>query len=619
MSGDARTGFVVLPDNSAGAGIAGRLLPWGRVLAEYSSGRPMVVGNCRDRPIISKVGHAARVVILGYALIDDDTLFHHAMSIDSADRWRVVLDAIDGCFHSVVVLNGDIYVNGSAYGSCGLYRSRVNGIDIAADTVHALRHLVGGRLDVGALAAHLLEPIPHHLAQRPLLEGIEPVPVGAGLVITPSGASRWVGGMREPASVRDLEEGASEVRSRLMGAVSARTAAGGTVTSEFSGGYDSTSISFIAARGPAQIKVVTARGRDSANEDLEWALRAARHLPEIEHAILPAAELPLTYAGLWDGPTWLNEPSPLIVGRSRVGALGKLASTFGPVVHLTGHGGDHVFGGLPTRYRDLLWQRPFTAWRGLRGFGALGGWRRRDLLCDAVDTAGFHSWWKKNSRPVVGRPDRRKPMLGWAVPPSVPVWVTETAHQAISAGIAWMASATEPLAPARGGHVELETIIEGARTVAVLNRMSLASGGPPLAAPYFDDGVISASLSVAVEHRVSAWTYKPLLRASVHGIVPDLVLQRQTKDDGSHDVEVGLREHRDELVALWEGSRLGAIGLIDSAKLKQLCANPSSFELEEGTMYTTIACELWLRDLERNFVEPRTGSVEEAGGQRDRG
>lgn len=197
---------------------------------------------------------------------------------------------------------------------------------------------------------------------------------------------------------------------------------------------------------------------------------------------------------------------------------------------------------------------------------------------------------------------RRKPMLGWAIPPSAPGWASETAMSAIADGIRWMAASTEPLAPERGHHMDLETIMEGARTVAVLHRMSSAADGPPLAAPYFDDRVISAALSVAVRHRVSAWEYKPLLAASVRGIVPDVVLNRQTKDDGSNDVESGLRRHRDELVALWQDSRLGELGLIDSKRLERLCASPSSFELEEGTMYTTIACELWLRDLEHNFI-----------------
>lgn len=612
MTGDARTGFVVLPDHGAAVSIARRLLPWARVLAEHRSGRPMVVGHCPDRPVIHTNGRAAQVVILGHALISEQAVLDYAMSTGSPARWRVILDAIDGSFHSIVEVNGDIHLNGAAYGSRGLYRARVDGIDIAADTVHALRHLVGGKLDAGALAAHLLEPVPHHLAQRPLLTGIEPLARGTGLVITPTGTSRMVRSASERTAVRGLEEGAHEVRSRLEAAVRARTAAGGTVTCELSGGYDSTSISFLAARGPAEITLLTARGRDSANEDLEWALLAARHLPHVRHTILPDSELPFTYAGLEEGPTWLNEPSPLIAGRSRVGALAALAATFGPTVHLTGHGGDHLFTGLPTLYRDLLWRRPLTAWRGLRSFGALGGWRSRDLLRGAVEPADFRAWWKRNSVPIAGVPERRKPMLGWALVPSIPVWASTAAKDAVHEGISWMAADAEPLAPARGRHVELESIVEGARTVAVLNRMSLASGGPPLSAPYFDDRVISAALSVAVPDRVSAWTYKPLLRAAVSGIVPDEVLRRQTKDSGSHDVEVGLRKHRDELVALWENSRLGAMGLIDSKRLKHLCASPSSFELEDGTMFSTIACELWLRDLERNFLDPRDSSARKA-------
>ncbi|MFF0452207.1 asparagine synthase-related protein [Nocardia africana] len=569
----------------------------------------MVVGRCPDRPIIHSIGRAARVVILGHALIDEDTVLDYAMSLDSPAQWRMVLDAIDGSFHSIVEVDGAVHLYGAAYGSRGLYRSRVDGIDVAADTVHALAHLVGAKPDIDVLAAHLLEPIPHHLAQRPLLAGIEPMAPGTGLVLTPDGSSRPVRGARETAAVRDFEAGAYEVRTRLDAAVRARTAAGGTVTSELSGGYDSTSISFLAARGPAEITLLTARGRDSANEDVQWALLAARHLPHVRHTILADSELPLTYAGLHDGPTWLNEPSPLIVGRSRVGALAGSAAAFAPSVHLTGHGGDHLFTGLPTLYRDLLWRRPLTAWRGLRSFAALGGWRLRDLVSASVEPGGFRSWWEKHSEPVAGVPERRTPMLGWALVPSIPVWATGAAKHAVGEGISWMAATTEPLAPERGRHVELESVVEGARTVAVLNRMSLAAGGPPLAAPYFDDRVIAAALAVAVAHRVSAWTYKPLLRAAISGIVPDEVLRRQTKDSGSHDVELGLRKHRDELVALWEGSRLGAVGLIDSKRLKQLCADPSSFELEDGTMFSTIACELWLRDLERNFLDPRHGSA----------
>jgi asparagine synthase (glutamine-hydrolysing) len=81
-------------------------------------------------------------------------------------------------------------------------------------------------------------------------------------------------------------------------------------------------------------------------------------------------------------------------------------------------------------------------------------------------------------------------------------------------------------------------------------------------------------------------------------------LTRQSKDDGSIDVDYGIRRHSDELVALWEDSRLERLGLVDAGRLRELCAEPSSLELEDGALFSTIGCELWLRDLELDFVNP---------------
>jgi asparagine synthase (glutamine-hydrolysing) len=41
---------------------------------------------------------------------------------------------------------------------------------------------------------------------------------------------------------------------------------------------------------------------------------------------------------------------------------------------------------------------------------------------------------------------------------------------------------------------------------------------------------------------------------------------------------------------------------VDAARLRKLCAEPSSRELEDGALFSTIGCELWLRDLELAFI-----------------
>jgi asparagine synthase (glutamine-hydrolysing) len=88
----------------------------------------------------------------------------------------------------------------------------------------------------------------------------------------------------------------------------------------------------------------------------------------------------------------------------------------------------------------------------------------------------------------------------------------------------------------------------------------------------------------------------------MRGIVPDESLTRQTKANGSGDVDPGLRRHREELLTLWEDSRLGRLGLIDADALRETCTRPLPPELQFGALDQTVACEVWLRSLERATV-----------------
>ena len=96
-----------------------------------------------------------------------------------------------------------------------------------------------------------------------------------------------------------------------------------------------------------------------------------------------------------------------------------------------------------------------------------------------------------------------------------------------------------------------------------------------MAAPYYDDRVVEAGLAVRPEERITPWRYKPLIVEAMRGIVPDESLARQTKANGSGDEDPGLRRHRDELLALFDDSRLARLGLVDAAALREFCAGPS--------------------------------------------
>jgi asparagine synthase (glutamine-hydrolysing) len=123
--------------------------------------------------------------------------------------------------------------------------------------------------------------------------------------------------------------------------------------------------------------------------------------------------------------------------------------------------------------------------------------------------------------------------------------------------------------------------------------------GVALAAPYFDDRVVEAGLAVRPRDRVTPWRFKPLAVAAMRGVIPDETLARQTKAIGSHEVEVGFRENRADILALCEESRLGRLGLIDAAALRNACTRPLPTALEFHALYPTLATELWLRALDR--------------------
>jgi asparagine synthase (glutamine-hydrolysing) len=163
------------------------------------------------------------------------------------------------------------------------------------------------------------------------------------------------------------------------------------------------------------------------------------------------------------------------------------------------------------------------------------------------------------------------------------------------------ARTVEPLAEGRGQHRELEGMRFMSRITRQFDQMA-SRVGVTLAAPYYDDRVIEAGLSVRPQERITPWRYKPLIVEAMRGIVPDESLNRQTKANGTGAEDPGLRRHRADLLALWEDSRLGRLGLIDGPALRELCTRPLPPQLQLGVLYQTVACEVWLRSQERATV-----------------
>ncbi|MFI9254599.1 lasso peptide isopeptide bond-forming cyclase [Streptomyces sp. NPDC053069] len=596
--GDAH--FAVFADRADAAAVARSFARPGTRSLDHPSGRPWLLGHWHDQEIVSaRVGPAA-LALVGCVPVDGTELERVARSLRDLAALDAWARSLPGSCHLVAALDGRIRVQGTASGLRLVFHAPVHGTRVAATRADVLAAALGEEPAPERLAVRLLWPVPHPLLDEPLWSRITAVAPHEALVLAPDGHgarhTRW---WTPPEPVVPLRTGAPLVREALADAVRARTRHGGTVSCDLSGGLDSTSVCFLADRSPARVVASTWPGRDPADTDLHWAKRAAAALPDVEHVIWDAEASPLVYDGLLAIDDVLDEPTIGVMDRARVLHHLPAMAERGSRVHLTGIGGDHIAWCSEAYYHRLARRRPLFALRQLRGFKALWQWPLGPMLGALADSRPYGRWLADSAHHL------REPLsptvttsLGWGMSPRLFEWVTPEAEQLARTALSTAARQTRPLHPDRGLHADLEQIRNCTRIIRQWDHMA-ARCGLPMASPFLDDRVIEAALAVRPDERVSPWRYKPLLTTAMRGIVPEECLRRSNKATAAMDAADGLREHRGDLRALWDDSRLERLGLVNGAMLRRLAERPATKQLREAVLYSTISVEVWLRALDR--------------------
>ncbi|MBW5481632.1 asparagine synthase-related protein [Streptomyces bambusae] len=589
--------FFVFPDNEAAFAVARHLredLP-GLSSVAHASGRDWIVGRWEPADLlVARAGRTALALMGTFPHTAAGTLTRRAGLLrDPAELDEPAL-TLPGQFHLLASVDGALRVQGSAYGARRVFHTRTGGTLVAGDRAAALARLADLEPDPAALAVHLLGA-PAPLDQRPLWSAVTAVPPGTALLASPDGVPshrRW---HRPPEPGTPMDRGAAGVREALLAAVDVRTAPGGLISTDLSGGLDSTAVCFLAARDSrARLIACTSTGDEAFNEDGRWARWAAEDLPGVEHYILPNEELPTFYDGFDDPGLRLDAPSPLVASRRRVTVLTAKMAARGSRLHLTGNGGDNLFVGLPHHLHALVARHPLLALRRLSGFRALLSWPLAPVVRQLADRRGYRAALAAVSLRDVPEPVSGGPALGWLRQPSVASWLTEDCLRTVERELAAAVPTAEPYGPTPGRHTELAALHRLARDNQAIEDAGRAAG-VPMSAPYLDDQVVDAAFSVRVEDRVDPWAYKPLLVRAMDGLVPRRSLSRATKGDGIQDVAAGLYRNRAALTGLWEDSLLGRAGLVDEAELRRLCTAASSPQLRDDRFLATLATEMWLR------------------------
>ncbi len=213
-----------------------------------------------------------------------------------------------------------------------------------------------------------------------VIRGVHRLPAAHALVIDSAGTRTqryWMPPFDDRIELDNLTDYEEQFRSLFTEAVQCRMRAVGPVSTELSGGLDSTSVTAMAARlvrsGHVPATDVLAHscvfpGSGRADEN-HYIRHAVDHLGVDWTAIVDDGERP---PWAWDDASfWSDIPLPPD-GPAHV-ALCRSARDRGSSVVLTGHGGDHWFDPSPYVLLDLVEDRRFaTAWRMARGFAGPG-------------------------------------------------------------------------------------------------------------------------------------------------------------------------------------------------------------------------------------------------------
>ncbi|MFF9026923.1 lasso peptide isopeptide bond-forming cyclase [Streptomyces iakyrus] len=597
-SGEGPGWFVVLPDCASAARVSAALRTRAVQEVGHPSGRPWLLG--RWSPGALTIGEAGRtkIAVFGEHAVTADRLTPAAGRVQTIAGLDGLARGMAGSFHLVASVAGRVRVQGSVTGFRRVFHATIGDATVAADRADVLAALLDAEVDAQRLATRLLNPCaPHPLAGEPVWRGVGALGIGHYLALDADGRGHPVGWWAPPEPVVPMAEGASALREALSAAVDVRVRGRNVVSCDL-GGLDSTSVCALAARGTAKVIAYTADGLDPLCDDVTWARRTVAGLGDVGHHVIAGDRLPMVYEGLRDVDEHFDEPCPAMMHPSRCLLIPRLAAARGSRMHLTGFGGDELLSGSPAHLHTLARTHPRTAVQRLRGYAAQGPWPYRETLRQLWDNSPYRTWLARAGDLLTAAPlPLETPALDWGTPPRLPPWATPDAVAAVRELIRTAARTARPLAGGRGQHIELEALGNNSRMVRQVAQLATRAG-LTLAAPYYDDRVIEAALAVRPQDRITPWRYKPLIVEAMRGIVPDESLTRHTKDEGSYEAEVGMREHRAELLALCEDSRLAGLGLIDAKALREACSRPLPPDLPFDALYQTVVCETWLRSME---------------------
>lgn len=572
----------------------------GPVLQHHHSGRPWIIGNAKTGTVVAARGRHLNVVVTGHTALDSESL---------AKNWseNSRIDRADALAHRVVEFDSLLFVHDGKqlrvyappFQSRSVFWTEFHGVTIVSDEQLPLASLNSFELDSSVLAARLVNAeVSHPFVRRAIWKDVDALGVGEYLSVVNGRDPRRMTWWAPPAATESISALAPALGTGIEQALSLRVGDRSAISSDLSGGLDSTTLSFYLANERADLHTLFMSVDNHVNNDWRWSERAAKEMDSqhitirYESALQHIADnLPVTVKTFPEGPSAFSTTI------ASAAALEPHLRSTGSTLHLNGHAGDALFGQVSSMMWSYVRSNDPGRFRWLWRYKTLNRVPPTAMLKLLTARSTFSGELTR-----IGRGEYRLPKhdeadySSWIqTPVFTEVFTQQTRDEVARFARAETANGARELSADRTTNQILSYL---AAHGTVVRRMNHASSSVQFDSPYLDRRIVEPALALNHRERTVQSPIKPLLAAARPPAMSADYFVRQ--DKGDYTAEVFEQRHAalERVTGLFaDGSILGEMRLVDNAAIARL-ANAYS---PDGASYSDIIdlefAEQWLRNV----------------------
>ncbi|WP_167203079.1 asparagine synthase [Actinomyces respiraculi] len=590
---------VILPDRKIEAPALQAIVnEAGGVIAEHSSNRPWISGVAGNQIHIQT--RYLQLVVLGHTTATADSLLRRVEGLTRVDQLdpiaRLVVE------YDVLLIAKDARrtrVYAPAFQTRSVFWTTIDGIPVLADSQYVLASLRRFELNLGVLVVRLTNTeVTHPFIQSTIWSGVEALGLGESVTVDQTGevsTARWWKIPRAEASLAELSPLA---KSGLSDACALRLLGRDHVSSDLSGGLDSTTLCFALAEQTEKLATFFMRVGEGQNNDWRWAQRASHELGTNHHEVeygkileQIVQEVPANVTNFPEGP------SPAVTAIASARPLASILRSAGSSVHFNGHGGDALFALVSSSPWSFLRSSATKKWRWLMRYRTLNRIPVSAYVQMLTDHRSFAEELHGLSQGRVSTPryDQAE-YSSWVQSPRFsPFFQADAIGLFREHAEEHLNSGTRPLSDDRTQHQILSYLyVHG----GVVRRMNTLVSDLQFDSPFLDRRIVEPGLALNHDERTRQRPIKPLLAHARPSRMSIEYFKRLDKGDYTAEVFDQYEDVVGRVRSLFsEGSILSSLGIVDDGEVIRQLSSYSPDGASQSELIDIEFAEQWLRSV----------------------